>query len=204
MINAFGNGLSVSTNMGTSPWTASEVNIGNLLGIGVGIPMFVVGVLVAFINQLLIRHWDVPRLVGEVLFVSFFSYFVDLFVALFHQLGIPNLPILVRLMLCLAGIAIFCTAISLYQRANIIMHPNDDTTNILRFLYFKENVVRAQIVNFLPPVIVIIVIAVVTRQVASVNLGTLVCIFGNGPMIGLSDRYIWPGLKHNFKVKPTA
>ena len=40
VLNALGNGLTVATNVGTSPWTASEVNVGNLIHTTVGIPMF--------------------------------------------------------------------------------------------------------------------------------------------------------------------
>ncbi|WP_307811834.1 hypothetical protein [Lactobacillus helveticus] len=36
VVNAVGNGLTVSTNMGTSPWTASEVNLAHLFNVSVG------------------------------------------------------------------------------------------------------------------------------------------------------------------------
>ncbi|HJE45910.1 YczE/YyaS/YitT family protein [Levilactobacillus namurensis] len=200
VINALGNGLTVATNMGTSPWTASEVNLGHLFGTTVGWPMLVVGVLTAVINQLLIRHWDTWRFVGEVAFISCFSYFVNTFVAGFTRLGVPDLPVIPKIVVCLLGVVTFCCAISLYQRANLIMHPNDDTTNILRFLYFNGRVMTAQIVNFLVSVAIIILTVLFTHRLYSVNIGTLFCLLGNGPLIGLSDRYIWPGLRHNFRV----
>ena len=90
VLNALGNGLTVATNVGTSPWTASEVNIGNLIHTTVGIPMFCVGVLVAITNQLLIHQWDKWRFFGEIGFIACFSYFVDVFVALFTRLGVPG------------------------------------------------------------------------------------------------------------------
>ena len=37
VMNALGNGLTVATNVGTSPWTASEVNIAQLVGTSVGV-----------------------------------------------------------------------------------------------------------------------------------------------------------------------
>lgn len=61
VLNAMGNGLTVSTAMGTSPWTASEVNIAAIVGTPVGLPMFIVGVLVATANQILIHQWDKLR-----------------------------------------------------------------------------------------------------------------------------------------------
>lgn len=201
LINAFGNGLTVATNMGTSPWTASEVNIAHLLGTAVGWPMLIVGLLTAIANQILIRHWDGWRFVGEVAFISCFSYFVNTFVALFTRLGVPRLPLMPKLAVCLVGVVIFCCAISLYQRANLVMHPNDDTTNILRFLYLHGRVIIAQLINFLIPMLIIAITFLISHRIYSVNIGTVFCIFFNGPLIGLSDQYVWPSLHHNFRVK---
>lgn len=200
LINAFGNGLTVATNLGTSPWTASEVNLGHLLGVSVGWPMLVIGTITAGVNQVLSQHWDRWRFIGEVVFIGCFSYLVNGFVALFTRLGIPQLPWLVKLAICFSGIVIFCIAISLYQRANLIMHPNDDTTNIVRFRYFHGRVVPAQIVVFLVPIAIMVVTFVMSHQLYSVNLGMLFCVFFNGPLISFADRHVWPKLRHNFRV----
>lgn len=201
VLNALGNGLTISTNMGAAPWTAAEVNIAVLVHISVGLAIFTVGSMVAIINLILIHHWDKWRFVGEIAFIACFSYFIDLFLAIFDHLGIPHLAMGWRLVLCMLGIAIFCSAISLYQRANIIMHPNDDTTNILRFLYFKGRVGIAQLVNFSVPVVAIILTLLISHHLYSVNVGTLLCILCNGPLIGFFDRHLWHGLHHNFRVK---
>ncbi|WP_211089224.1 YczE/YyaS/YitT family protein [Levilactobacillus sp. HBUAS67488] len=202
VVNAFGNGLSVASNMGTSPWTASEVNLSHWLGTSVGLAIFVVSCLAAIANQLLLRHWDFPRLLGEVGFVLFFSYFVDIFSTTFTRMGIMRLSAVVRLLLAITGIVIFCAAISMYQRANLVMHPNDDTTNILRFLYCHDNVIVAQLLTFTPPVIIILVCWINTHQLYAVNWGTLFTLLFNGTLIGLADRLVWPGLHHNFRAKP--
>lgn len=201
VINALGNGITVATNMGAAPWTASEVNLAAMTHMSVGMMMFIVGVLVAIANQILIRQWDKWRFFGEVAFIAGFSYFINIFIAFFNWLGLPHWPIYLRLPICFLGVVIFCAAISLYQRANLIMHPNDDTTNILRFLYFKRRVGVAQLVNFLVPITIIVVTFLITHRILSVNIGTLFCIFCNGPLIGMADRHLWPGLYHNFRVK---
>jgi len=201
VINAFGNGLSVASNMGTSPWTASEVNLSHWLGVSVGLAIFVVSCLAALVNQLLLRHWDLPRLLGEVGFVLFFSYFVDVFSNTFTRMGIMRLSAGVRLLLAIVGITIFCAAISMYQRANLVMHPNDDTTNILRFMYCHDNVVVAQLLTFTPPVVIILVCWLNTHQLYAVNWGTLFTLLFNGTLIGLADRVVWPSLHHNFRAK---
>ena len=163
--------------------------------------MFAVGVLVAVANQLLIRQWDKWRFFGEVGFIACFSYFVDVFVALFTRLGVPGLPFLVRTILCFAGIATFCCAISIYQRANLIMHPNDDTTNILRFLYCHNRVVVAQLLNFVPPIVIMAITFLISGHLYAINIGTLFALVANGPLIGFFDRQVWHDLTHNFRVK---
>ncbi|WP_367341440.1 YitT family protein [Limosilactobacillus sp.] len=199
--NALGNGLTISTNMGAAPWTAAEVNLAKLFNLSVGMTMFIAGVLVAIVNQLLIHQWDKWRFIGETIYIACFSYFIDLFLALYDWIGIPHLNIIWRTILCFAGICIFCAAISIYQRANIVMHPNDDTTNILRFLYLKGHVGWAQLVNFLIPMAVILLVFLVTRHIYSVNIGTLLCILCNGPLIGIADQHVWLSLHHNFRAK---
>lgn len=58
--------------MGAVPWTAAEVNLANLMGISVGLAIFIVGVLVAITNQLLIRQWDKWRLLLVLVTLSMF------------------------------------------------------------------------------------------------------------------------------------
>ena len=108
-----------------------------------------------------------------------------------------------RIFVSCFGVFCFCVAISLYQRANIIMHPNDDTTNILRFLYFKGNATASQITDFIPPIIVIVIAWIATGKLLGINIATLFSFLGNGIIIAWADEHVWPRLVHNFKVKPS-
>ncbi|GEO44244.1 membrane protein [Companilactobacillus alimentarius] len=199
-MNAFGNGLCISADMGSGLWTAAAVNLNKWFAINIGLVLFIFGVVNALTNQFLIKHFDGRRLVGQILYVLFFSYFVDIFTNLLTAVGVPNLPIVVRAILSCLGVVFFCVAISLYQRANIVMHPNDDTTNILRFFYLKGNSTKAQIIDFLPPIIIIVIAAFAIHNVYSVNIGTLFSFMFNGILIATADKIIWPQLKHNFKT----
>jgi uncharacterized membrane protein YczE len=201
ILNAFGNGLCISADMGSGLWTAAAVNLNKWFAWNTGLILFVFGVINALTNQVLIKKFDGKRLVGQILYVMFFSYFVNVFTNLLTAIGVPNLPMLVRMFLSCLGVVFFCVAISLYQRANIVMHPNDDTTNILRFFYLKGNSTKAQIIDFLPPIIIIIIAAFGIHAVYSVNVATLFSFIFNGILIAMSDKYIWPQLKHNFKTQ---
>lgn len=201
ILNAFGNGLCISANMGSGLWTASAVNMNHWFGWNTGLLLFIIGVINAITNQFLIRHFDGRRLVGEILYVMFFSYFVNVFTALLNNVGVPNLSMPVRAILSCLGIVFFCVAISLYQRANIVMHPNDDTTNILRFMYLKGNSTAAQLIDFIPPIVIIIIAGFAIHNVYSVNIGTLFSFIFNGVLIATADRLVWPELKHNFNTQ---
>jgi len=201
VLNAFGNGLCITSNMGSGVWTAAAVNLNMWLGVNVGTMLFVFGVANALTNLILIKKIDIKRFVAEVLYILFFSYFVDIFTNLLTMAFVHHLPMLVRTLISFSGVACFCIAISLYQRANIVMHPNDDTTNILRFLYLKGNSTAAQIIDFIPPILIVVVAFVATHSIYAVNIGTLFSILLNGILIAESDKLIWPSLKHNFKTE---
>lgn len=204
VLNAFGNALCVSSNVGSGIWTAAAVNLHLAFGPDVGLLLFIVGLINAITNQILIRRIDLPRFGGEVIFVLFFSYFIDVFIGVFSYLGVPTLPWFVRMLLSLVGVSTFCVAISIYQRANIFMHPNDDTTNILRFMYLKGNATASQLIDFIPPIVAIAVTFTVTHHVAAVNVGTLYSILMNGVLIATADRLVFPKLVHNFRVKKSS
>lgn len=200
VLNAFGNALSVSSNMGSGIWTASAVNMHAAFGLDVGMLLFTIGLVNALTNQVLIHRIDIPRFVGEIIFVLFFSYFIDVFIAMFAWIGIPHWPLIIRIVLSIVGVSTFCVAISIYQRANIFMHPNDDTTNILRFMYLKGNATASQLVDFIPPIIIMIITFTITHRVEAVNIGTIYSFFMNGIVIAAADRHVFPRLVHNFKL----
>ncbi len=201
VLNACGNALCITSNVGSGIWTASAVNMNEAFGLDVGLLLFLIGLINAITNQLLIRRLDLKRFVGEIIFVLCFSYFVDLFTAAFTTLGIPSLPWLVRMFISILGVSTFCVAISIYQRANLFMHPNDDTTNILRFMYLKGNATASQLIDFVPPIVIMAITFTITHRVDAVNVGTFYSFLMNGFLIATADRLVFPKLVHNFKIK---
>ncbi|WP_179951344.1 hypothetical protein, partial [Lactiplantibacillus daowaiensis] len=194
VLNACGNALSIASNFGSGIWTASAVNMHAAFGLDVGLLLFIIGFVNALTNQLLIHRLDIPRFAGEILFVLCFSYFVDLFTALFTMIGIPHWNWIIRMILSMVGVSTFCVAISIYQRANIFMHPNDDTTNILRFMYLKGNATASQLIDFVPPIVIMIITFTMTHQVLAVNVGTFYSFIMNGILMALCQRVLMEGL----------
>lgn len=201
VLNACGNALCITSNVGSGIWTASAVNMHEAFGLDVGLLLFLIGLVNTITNQFLIRRLDLKRFIGEIIFVLCFSYFVDLFTMAFTAIGIPSLPWLVRMFVSILGVSTFCVAISIYQRANLFMHPNDDTTNILRFMYLNGNATASQLIDFIPPMIIMAITFTITHRVDAVNIGTVYSFLMNGVLIATADRLIFPKLVHNFKVK---
>ncbi|MCK8606788.1 hypothetical protein LNP08_01730 [Apilactobacillus ozensis] len=200
ILNAFGNALTIVSSCGSGIWTAAAVNINKLLGFNLGLLIFTFGIINAITNQVLLRRIDIPRFVEEIIFISGFSYFINIFTRLFTTLGWENSAIWIRIPMSLIGVMCFCTAISLYQRANLFMHPNDDTTNILRFKFLNGSAILSQLIDMIPPIIIIIVCSIPLGQVYSVGVGTIFSVICNGIIIQNADKLVFPSLKHNKNI----
>ena len=104
--------------------------LGGWLHVSLGNILFLEGVIVAFVNLLLLGRFDYFRLVRNLLFITPFSYLLAFFERIFVALGVPSLPLGWRIAFDVIGLFGVACAVSLYQRANLIMHPNDDSAKI--------------------------------------------------------------------------
>lgn len=195
-INATGNGLTVAANMGSGIWTASAANIALIFHYDISLVLIVYGVIQILINIALMKRLDWQMVLGNLVFICFFGPFVSLFTHFFLDIGILTLPLLALVCLDIFGIILIGIAISIYQRLNIILHPVDEMTNILRFQYLRGNSNLAQWVNFLIPTVIIVILFLVYGKIVAVNIGTLCSILFQGMFIGISDQLIFPRLKH--------
>ena len=195
-INAIGNGLTVAANMGSSMWTASAANIALDFNFSISWVLIFYGAIQILINIALIRRFDWPSILGNIIFISFFAPFVGLFKQFFFFFFFSNLPLTPVIALAILCTVIIAIAISIYQRLNLILHPIDEMTNILRFQYFNSNANLAQWVNFSVPAIVILILGLIYQQVVAVNIGTAFALLFQGTLINSADRFIFPRLKH--------
>lgn len=196
LINATGHSLTIATNLGSAVWTASAVNLYHIWPLSLRTTLFICGVLVAIANMILTRQLSWHRFCGNLLFITPFSYLIQLFTQIIIHLGINQLPLLVRIAIDIFGILCVALATSIYQRANIVLHPNDDFMQILRFRYLKGNATIAQIVHYIPPVLIMLVTFLTAKQLYAVNIGTLICLFFQGTFIGFFDQHMFKGLRH--------
>ncbi|KRL06206.1 hypothetical protein [Liquorilactobacillus oeni] len=197
LLNSLGNALTVSLNLGSALWTAAAVNVSHALTIQLGLILFVEGILVILLNLILVGRISFKRIIGNLLFMVSFSYLIGEISEKLIFLGIDNLNLPLRVLLDCVGIVLISTAISIYQRVNLIMHPCDDLMQILRFKFFKGNPSIAQLVSFIPPIIAIIFAMVITGKIYAINIGTLFALFFQGALVGVADRTVFPTLKHH-------
>ncbi|WP_240697310.1 YitT family protein [Sporolactobacillus sp. THM19-2] len=194
--NALGNALTVALNLGSALWTASSVNITQWTGIHLDIILFLTGAAVVVVNTLIVGKIDWHRIIGNIIFMFPFSFLVDAFSYVLVNLGIMHLPLLLRIVLDLAGICLIAAGISIYQRVNLVLHPCDDLMQIIRFKYFKGSAAIAQLVTFMPPVLIILLSWAITGKIYAINIGTVFALLFQGALVGLFDRTIFPSLKH--------
>lgn len=196
LINATGHSLTIATNLGSAVWTASAVNLYHLWPLSLRLTLFICGVLVALANMVLTRKLSWRRFLGNLLFITPFSYLIQLFTQAIVYLGINQLPLGLRVVVDIFGILCVALATSIYQRANIVLHPNDDFMQILRFRYLKGSATIAQMVHYIPPVLIMLITFLVSGHLFAVNIGTVVCLFFQGTFIGFFDGHTFKRLKH--------
>ncbi|MCJ8185651.1 hypothetical protein MOV07_14420 [Lactiplantibacillus pentosus] len=196
LINSVGHALTVVMNLGSAVWTASAVNLYHLWPLSLQATLFTCGVVVVIMNAILIHQIIWRRIIGNLLFTLPFSVLIQWFTGLIQRTGITALPLGIRIMIDVFGVLCVALATSIYQRANLILHPNDDFMQIIRFRYLKGNATIAQMVHYIPPVIIMVITFLISGQLWAVNVGTAICLFFQGTFIGYFDKHVFLNLKH--------
>ncbi|GLB47534.1 membrane protein [Philodulcilactobacillus myokoensis] len=198
LLNAVGNALTISSNTGSAVYTAASVDLFKLTGVNTSIFIFLWGFVNAIINQFLIKKIDVIRFAKGIFFTLFFSYFINIFTNLFNLIGLPNQNWWIRTLFSLIGTFIIGVSISIYQRANLLLHPNDDMTNILRFDYLNGSAIKAQAIDLTLPIVAIVICSILLDHVYAVSIATVTYFLFTGTVIKYTDKWVWPSLIHNF------
>ena len=187
LLNTFGNALTISMNMGSSMWTAASVNISNYFPIQLGTVLLCNALLGIILNIVIDKKIDIPLIIGNFVFIFPFSVLVQFFVQGMGWLGLPGLPVWLRLVLNVAGIFL------------IAIHPLDELTNTIRFKFCNGNPVHAQLLTFCIPIAMLIIMFALSGQLYAVNLGTIAALLCQGAWIGWADKRVFASLPHYFR-----
>nr|WP_211089322.1 hypothetical protein [Lactobacillus sp. HBUAS51381] len=199
-LNSAANALTISTNLGSAVWTGSSVNLANWIHVPLGTTLFGYGIVVTIMNQLFLGHFDRKRFVSNILYIIPFSYLVEWIGYFWNWIGVNSLSLTGRVIVDIIGLFGVAAAVSIYQRCNIIMHPNDDLAYILRFRFLKGSAVVAQWTSYIPPVTIIVLSYIFTGQLHAIGFGTVLALVAQGAVMGWSDTHVFPQLKHHVDV----
>ncbi|WP_267200952.1 fructose permease [Limosilactobacillus kribbianus] len=210
VINSMGNVLTLVTSshihpqfLGSAYWTAAENNLGLAVLGDNSMTLFwafmVLGMLTSVLNAILMHKWDWKRIGGNFIFMLPFSVFIQWFSNIFNKImpdayGLPM--IILYVLVNFLGVALIGTAISIYQRANLVLHPADDLFQIIRFRYCHGNATVAMWLSYIPPTIMAIIAAVMQGGLYNFGLGTLFALAFQGAITGWADKHIFPKLTH--------
>ncbi|XEO94718.1 hypothetical protein ACBP45_04175 [Latilactobacillus sakei] len=200
LLNGLANALTVATNLGSAIWTASAANLASYLHSGLGLILFLYGIIVIFVNIILLRRVDMRRIIGNLIFIMPFSYLVQQFTKMFVELGVGRLSFGPRIALDLVGVVLIGVAVSIYQRVRIVLHPNDDLSYILRFSFFHGNAAIGQYVSYTLPLLVVLFCWLQTKSLVAINIGTAISLVIQGPITGWSDKHVFTHLKHRTMI----
>jgi uncharacterized membrane protein YczE len=196
VLNGFGNGLTVALNLGSALWTASAVNLSHTFTLRLSWVLLLEGVAVVIVNALILGQLDWRRILGNFLYMIPFSFLVSGWADLIRLTPVVTWPLAVRVVLDLLGVVCIGSAVSVYQRLNIMLHPNDDFMQIIRFRFLHGNAAAAQPASFIPPIMISTVCWAATGAIYAVNIGTLFSLLAQGAVVGLADRWLFPRLQH--------
>lgn len=200
LMNAAGNALTISTDLGSAVWTGSSVNLSNWIHIPLGTTLFIYGIVITVANQIILGHFDRRRFFSNLLYAFPFSYLVSFITLFWNWVGVPHYGLVAKVVLDTVGILVIAMAVSIYQRSNILMHPNDDLSYILRFKFLHGSAILGQWVSYVPPILITVVSVIATGQLKAIGYGTILALVAQGAMMSWSDTHVFPQLKHHVDI----
>ncbi len=209
VINSLGNVLTLISSdhvhpsfLGSAYWTAADADLGHaFLGNNSWVlfwAFFGLGVLISFLNALLLHKLDWKRIGGNIAFMLPFSLFIQWFANLFEALPQATnwAGNIAYVLLNFFGVFLIGTAISIYQRVNLVLHSQDDLFQIIRFKYVHGNAAVAMWLSYLPPTIFGLIAFLATGRIDNIGIGTIFAFLFQGSFTGWADKHVFPKLKH--------
>ncbi|CAM5733363.1 MULTISPECIES: YczE/YyaS/YitT family protein [Niallia] len=177
-ILAFGATLTIKANLGAGPWDALNVGLSHLVGLTIGSWIVIVGIILIFVNALLLRNK--PNLLSLAT-VFILGFFVDFWMA--HLVNrLHYFMFMSQLLLLIAGLIIVGLGIALYLQSEFPLNPIDD---------FMVTIQERYGVNLMVAKLIGEILALLFAFLAKgpIGLGTLIIAFGLGPAIQFFHPY---------------
>ncbi|AYV69377.1 membrane protein [Niallia circulans] len=177
-ILAFGATLTIKANLGAGPWDALNVGLSHLVGLTIGSWIVIIGIILIFVNALLLRNK--PNLLSLAT-VFILGFFVDFWMA--HLVNrLHYFMFMSQLLLLIAGLIIVGLGIALYLQSEFPLNPIDDFMVTIQERY-GVNLMVAKLIGE----ILALLFAFLVK--GPIGLGTLIIAFGLGPAIQFFHPY---------------
>lgn len=201
LLNSLSNALAIVSKLGSAVWTASAVNVSVQCSTNLGDVLIIYAVIVQIINLLIRKKLNWHLIFSNLLFAFLFSYCVQFWTSLLWKTGLASLNFVFRLIIDIIGIGGIAAATSIYQRVNLMMHPNDEFSYLIRFKFVHGSATLGQYLSYIIPVVVMGLCFFKGGYLISIGWGTLFALFFQGPLTGIADKCIFPCLKHPILLK---
>ncbi|MGM0110032.1 hypothetical protein [Enterococcus sp. DIV0187] len=179
--------MAISVDMGSVIWMASGQGIAEILNMSIGNALILFGCFVAILGCFLNKKIDVKRNVYNIIFMILFSYLVEFMVYILTFFRICTFPFLAKFILMILSLVLISIAVALYQKADIVLHPNDELMLIVRNQFTKNNATKAQALVYIIPIGASLLAHAISGKWIGIGVGTVMSILFQGPIIDLCD-----------------
>ncbi|MGP7818277.1 YczE/YyaS/YitT family protein [Niallia sp. 01092] len=178
IILSFGATLTIKANLGAGPWDALNVGLSHLIGLTIGSWIVIIGIVLIFVNGLLLKKRpDILSLIT----VFIIGFFVDFWMAAllnsFNYFYFKN-----QFVLLIAGLIIAGLGIAMYLQARFPLNPIDHFMVSMQ-TRFGLNIMAAKLIG---EVLALLFALLVNGPI---GLGTVIIAFGIGPAIQFFHPY---------------
>lgn len=182
-LNALGNSLMITANLGSSPWTSAGQNLVSIMPLSVGSAIILFNLFSFVLSYLLKVRFTLWTIVKSTVLSFVFGLFIDAFVFLLDIIFVPG-NIWTRLLYLVIGINFIAIALSIYFQCNVVYLPLDYL--LQAFAKLKKSYTVGAILCMSIPLSISSTICLFQHHLIGVGIGTILFVFGVGFLI---DRY---------------
>ena len=182
-LNALGNSLMITANLGSSPWTSAGQNLVSIMPLSIGSAIILFNVSSFVLSYLLKVRFTLWTVVKSIVLSFVFGLFIDVFVFLLGLIFASE-NIWIRSLYLVIGINFIAIALSIHFQCNSVYLPLDYL--LQAFAKLKKSYTVGAILCMSIPLSISTSICLFRHHVIGVGIGTILFVLGVGFLI---DRY---------------
>jgi len=193
VIMAFGVALVIKVDIGVAPGSVIPYSVSKLTPLSVGMCSALFHIF-CLLSQIAVTRRITFKLILQFPLAYVFGYMLDLFLALL-SFELPGM--VYRVLFCIAGLFIFSFGIRAVVGADILLAPPDGLARAIgNKLGWPMSKAKLAFDIAVTVIALLLTLALAGNAFLAVNIGTLICAAGTGPIIGLFTK-LFPFLDMN-------